>query len=73
MDHDTIGPTFRRGRLRSSVQLALLLFLAVGGGLLIFEHRVHLLGAWPLLFLVVCFGSHMLMHRGHGRGGHNGH
>lgn len=57
----------------SRVRLALFLFLGAAGGLLILEHRAHLLGAWPLLFLFVCFGAHFLMHRGQGRGGLDGH
>lgn len=53
--------------------LAFCTFLVVAGVLLAFEHRVHLLGAWPLIFLLVCFGSHFLMHRGHGKGGRHEH
>ncbi|CAD7053033.1 MAG: DUF2933 domain-containing protein [Alphaproteobacteria bacterium] len=61
----------RQPFLKTSTGLAICVFLAVGGILLVFEHRVHLLGAWPLLFLLVCGGMHFFMHRGHG--GHGGH
>jgi hypothetical protein len=59
---------------RSTSRLALVLFLAAAAGLLVLEHRAHLLGSWPLLlFLGVCLGAHFLMHRGHGRGGNHEH
>jgi hypothetical protein len=35
------------------------------------EHRVHLLGFLPFLFLLACPLLHMTMHGGHG--GHSGH
>ena len=35
------------------------------------EHRVHLLGYLPFLFLLACPLLHMTMHGGHG--GHSGH
>ena len=35
------------------------------------EHRVHLLGYLPFLFLLACPLLHMTMHGGHG--GHGGH
>ena len=62
----------KRPFLNTPVGFALCVFLAVAGVFLLFEHRVHLLGAWPLLFLLVCGGMHFFMHRGHGHGGHNG-
>lgn len=53
-------------------------FLLIGGTLLAFEHRAHILGAFPLLLpLLVCVSLHVFMHRRHGaHGGHhhrNGH
>nr|WP_319417998.1 DUF2933 domain-containing protein [Phenylobacterium soli] len=37
------------------------------------EHRVHLLGYLPFLFLLACPLLHMTMHGGHGaHGGHGG-
>jgi hypothetical protein len=60
----------RRPFLSTPAGFAFCVFLAIGGVLLLFEHRVHLLGAWPLLFLLICAGMHFFMHRGHG--GHKG-
>lgn len=51
--------------------LTLGVFLAVAVLLLALEHRAHLLGAWPLLFLLLCAVMHLFMHRGHG--GHGSH
>jgi hypothetical protein len=63
-----------RRPLRSNTRLALVLFLVAAAGLLVLEHRAHLLGSWPLLlFLGVCIGTHVLMHRGHGQGRNHGH
>jgi heme/copper-type cytochrome/quinol oxidase subunit 4 len=73
-EHSPGAPKAAEGRkrpfLNTPVGLALCVFLTVAGVLLVFEHRVHLLGAWPLLFLLVCGGMHFFMHRGHG--GHGG-
>jgi fatty acid desaturase len=52
---------------RSGTRVALAVLLAAALLLLVLEHRAHLLGAIPLLLiLLVCVGSHFLMHRGHG-------
>ena len=48
--------------------LVLLAFLAVGGALLFTEHRAHVLGILPWLFLLACPLMHIFMH-----GGHEGH
>lgn len=48
-------------------------FLAIAGFLLITEHRAHLLGFLPWLFLLVCPLMHMFMHGGHGGHGHGSH
>ena len=56
--------------------LALCLFLAIAGFFLWEEHRVHLLGALPYAFLLLCPFIHMFMHRGHAGhdgGSHEGH
>ena len=58
--------------LRTPAGVALLVFLAVAALLLLLEHRAHLLGAWPLLLLLLCAGMHFFMHRSHGHGGHGG-
>lgn len=56
---------------RSPTGVTLVVFLVVAGLFLVLEHGAHLLGAWPLLFLLLCAGMHFFMHRGHG--GHGGH
>jgi len=62
----------RRGSfLASPAGLTLGVFLAVAGLFLVLEHGAHLLGAWPLLLLLLCVGMHFFMHRGHG--GHGSH
>jgi fatty acid desaturase len=58
--------------LRTPAGVALLVFLAVAALLLLLEHQAHVLGAWPLLLLLLCAGMHFFMHRGHGHGGHGG-
>lgn len=74
-DHSPAEPKIDESRrppfLKTTSGLALCIFLATTGVFLLFEHRIHLLGAWPLLFLLVCGGMHFFMHRGHG--GHGGH
>ena len=67
----TTGPVDRGTFWRSPAGLTLGVFLAVAALLLVLEHGAHLLGAWPLLFLLLCGGMHFFMHRGHG--GHGGH
>jgi hypothetical protein len=56
---------------RSPIGLVLCGFLAIAALFVVLEHQAHLLGLWPLLFLLVCAGMHFFMHRGHGgRGAH---
>ncbi len=44
---------------------------AVAVGLYLYsEHRGHLYGMWPYLFLLACPLMHFFMHRGLGHGGH---
>ena len=45
--------------------LVLLAFLAMGGALLLTEHRAHVLGILPFLFLLACPLLHMFKHGGH--------
>lgn len=54
---------------RSNGAFVFLGFAAVAAGLLAYEHRGHLLGAWPLLLLLACALLHVFMHGGHGHGG----
>ncbi len=46
-------------------------FLAFAGLLLFTEHRAHVLGLLPYLFLLACPLMHLFMHHGHG--GHQHH
>jgi hypothetical protein len=63
------GPAERGAFWRSPLGLALCVFLAVV--YLWLEHRAHVLGWLPLLVpLLICFGMHFFLHRGHG--GHGG-
>ena len=58
---------------RSPAGLTFGVFLAVAALFLLLEHGAHILGAWPLAFLLICVGMHFFMHRGHGgHGGHDG-
>jgi hypothetical protein len=41
-------------------------FLAIAGFLLFTEHRAHVLGILPYLFLLACPLMHLFMHHGHG-------
>lgn len=61
-------------RARPPARLAVIVFIVAAGVVLILEHRAHVLGYWPLLLLLAaCIGSHLFMHRGHGKGGGHGH
>lgn len=51
---------------RSPVGLVFCGFLAIAALYVVLEHQAHLLGLWPLLFLLACGGMHFFMHRGHG-------
>jgi O-antigen/teichoic acid export membrane protein len=70
-NHAMSERTRQRSFLTSPFGIALCVFLAVAALFLVLEHRAHLLGAWPLLFLLVCVVMHLFMHRGHG--GHGSH
>ncbi len=50
----------------------LMVFLAVIGFFLVMEHRAHLLGILPWLFLALCPLMHFFMHGGHGGHGDHG-
>ncbi len=58
------GPT--PGRIALGVFLAIALFF------LITEHRAHLYGALPYLFLLACPLMHLFHHHGHGGHHHPG-
>ena len=57
------------GWFRPRAQWVLLAFLAIAGFYLITEHRAHLLGFLPFLFLLACPLLHFFMHGGHGNHG----
>ncbi|NMG44416.1 DUF2933 domain-containing protein [Aromatoleum toluvorans] len=44
-------------------------FVAIAAVLLALEHRAHLLGILPWLFLLACPLMHLFMHHGHGSHG----
>lgn len=56
----------------SRARWVLLAFLVMGGALLFTEHRAHVLGILPWLFVLACPLMHVFMHGGHGHGGHHG-
>ena len=51
--------------------LVFLGFAAIALVLLWEEHRAHILGALPYLFLLACPLMHVFMHGGHGGHGHH--
>jgi hypothetical protein len=73
----TRGDSRRTGFWRSRIGIAAIVFLAIGGALLIAEHRVHAAGVLSYLPLLALPFLHLFMHAGHGshggRGGHQGH
>jgi hypothetical protein len=64
----------RRGSFASTVNIALIGFLVIGGYFLVTEHRAHIATAipyLPFLLLLACPLMHIFMHGGHG--GHEEH
>ena len=56
--------------LRRPGGIAICVALAIGGAILLLEHRVHVLASLPLILpLAICLAMHLFMHRGHGGGG----
>lgn len=66
MDHENSSLPF----WRSPAGLTLIVATAVGGFLLFTEHRAHVLGVLPYVFLLACPLMHVFMHHGHHHGGH---
>ncbi len=59
--------TSRGGWFTSKANWVLIGFLAIIGFLLLTEHRAHVLGAFPIIILLlVCVVMHRFMHGGHG-------
>lgn len=67
--HDEGPPSFWRSRFG----IGWLVLAAVAGWFLWTEHRAHLLGFLPYLFLLACPLMHVFMHHGHHHGPHHGH
>jgi len=55
---------------RLVLRIGLCVFLGAIGFFLWTEHRAHLLGALPYLFLLACPAMHLFMHHGHGHRDH---
>lgn len=51
---------------RSLRMILVCAFLAILGFFLLTEHRAHLFGALPYVFLLACPLFHLLLHRRHG-------
>ncbi len=61
-------PTQRWWSHRSNIALAV--FLAIGGYFLWTEHRAHVIEFLPWLLVLGCGAMHLFMHRGHRHDGH---
>ncbi len=72
-EHSRNQPPSMGGFWRSRTGVVLIIFLAVVGLLLAYEHRVHIFTGNGVLIalLILCVGMHFFMHGGHG--GHGGH
>jgi hypothetical protein len=70
--HGSPSEVSRQGSFfKSRAGIVLLVFLAIAAFYLIAEHRAHLAGILPWLFLAACPLLHVFMHKGHGsHGGH---
>lgn len=66
------GTSEHRPFMKSRFGFGLILFLAIAGFLLLFEHRAHIPGDYYLLggILAFCVGIHFFMHGGHGGHAH---
>jgi len=72
MDHDHLRDSTPPPFWRSRRGIGWLVLAAVAGWFLWAEHRAHLLGALPYLFLLACPLMHVFMHRGHHGHHHHG-
>jgi hypothetical protein len=67
-----MNTTHRSGSERPAIPafvLPLCVFLAIAVTLFAYEHRAHLLGWLPFLFLLACPVMHLFMHGRHGNHG----
>ena len=55
---------------RSRFGIGCLVLGAIAAYFLLTEHRAHVVGALPLLFLLACPLMHVFMHHGHGQHEH---
>ncbi len=66
-DHEEQPPAF----WKSPAAIALCVVAAVAAYFLLAAHRAHLAGILPYALLALCPLMHLLMHHGHGHGGHS--
>lgn len=59
------GGDVKCGFWRSKAGFAAIGFLLIGAAVILFEHRLHVLGYLPFVLLLACSLLH-LWHRGHG-------
>jgi hypothetical protein len=60
------------GAFHLPIGVALVVFIAIAVFFLWSEHKAHIMGAVPYVFVLLCVVMHFLMHRGHGKGHHGG-
>ena len=66
-NEDAQARGIERGKVaRSRTQWAFIGFAIVAGFFLVTEHRAHLFGILPYLFLLACPLMHLFHHGGHG-------
>ena len=73
MSYQTPAQLGRRGGApfwRSTLGVAALAFAVLGVSLLFTEHRGHVLGILPFVFVLACPLMHIFMHRGGGHAHH---
>jgi hypothetical protein len=59
------------GFWRSKAGVVAIGFLLIGAFVLLFEHRLHVLGYLPFVLLLACPLLHVFLHRGHDHGQHH--
>lgn len=71
-DHSSHQPRSTGSFWTSRTGIVLIVFLAIAGLLLAYEHRIHIFTGNGVLvaLLALCVGMHLFMHGGHG--GHGG-
>ncbi|THF64460.1 DUF2933 domain-containing protein [Pseudothauera rhizosphaerae] len=70
--HDHRPPPAGHGNGAPRTKWVFIAFAALAAFFLLAEHRAHVLGLLPWLFLLACPLMHLFMHHGHGHhGGHD--